>query len=217
GENNQTDLENGSATYFLIQAPAPPAIGADIDSDNDGVPDGPLFGSWTLLDSVGILDDSGLGDIAYGAINFRRNPAATASGTIVSVSFNPDYVARSNNSVGSASAAWLTGSTLLGTAPNWTLGTTANTVPAAFAGLQLNHIGGPNFGAPLLPGVVAAQSGGSTDLLEGTGTDSYTLGLNTPPSGSVTVQIDASGQLQLSTDNGVSFGTSRALTFTTTT
>jgi len=215
GENNQTDLENGSATYFLIQAPTPPAIGADIDSDNDGVPDGPIFGSWTILDSIGILDDSGLGDIAYGAINFRRNPAATASGTIVSVSFNPDYVARANNSIGSTSAAWLAGSSLGGTAPNWTLGTTANTVPPAFAGLQLNHIGSPNFGAPLLPGVVAVQSGGSTDLLEGTGSDSYTLGLNTVPSGSVTIQIDASGQLQVSTDNGVSFGSSRALTFTT--
>src|SRR4051794_5858160 len=66
GEAGQTDLENGSATYLLIQSPTPPPLGADIDTDNDGVPDGTLYGSWTILDSVGILDDSGLGDIAYG-------------------------------------------------------------------------------------------------------------------------------------------------------
>src|SRR4051812_29854210 len=70
GENGQTDLENGSTTYFLIQATSPPLIGADIDPDNDGNPDGPTFASWTIFDSIGILDDSGLGDIAYGAINF---------------------------------------------------------------------------------------------------------------------------------------------------
>ncbi|HMC28470.1 MAG TPA: hypothetical protein VKM56_11820 [Verrucomicrobiae bacterium] len=211
GENGQTDLEHGSFTLFLIQAPTAPAIGADIDSDNDGTPDGPVFASWTIFDSVGVLDDSGVGDIAYGAINFRRNSAATASGVVVPVSFNPDYVGRAGNTTGSAAASWVASASLGGTAPNWTLGSSGNTVPATAGGVALNHIGAPNFGAAALPGVMAIQSGGSTDVLEGDGTDSYTLMLNTAPTGPVTVQIDAPGQLQISTDGGASFGASRTV------
>src|SRR5206468_474210 len=158
-----TDIENNSATYFLIQASAAPVIGADIDSDNNGVPDGAMYASWTILDSIGVLDDSGLGDIAYGAINFRRNPAATASGTIVAVSFNPDYVARNGNTTGSVASDWVAGSSLGGAVPTWTLGSSGNTTPSGLAGATLNNIGGPNFSAPAFPGVVAVQSGGSTD------------------------------------------------------
>jgi hypothetical protein len=56
----------------LIQTTNALVLGADIDSDNDAVPDG-VFTNWTVLDSVGVLDNDGLGDIAYGAINFRRD------------------------------------------------------------------------------------------------------------------------------------------------
>ena len=220
GEGNQggqTELEHGSATYFLIQSATAPPIGADIDPNDDGVPDGPVYSTWTILDSVGILDDGGLGDVAYGAINFRRNAAATAFGNIVSVGFNPDYVGRTGNTTGSSASDWVASSSLGGSAPNWTLGSSANTVPSSLAGATLNHIGGPNFGAPSYAGVVAVQSGGSTDVLEGSGTDSYLLGLNTTPAGPVTIQIDAPGQVQISTDNGASFANSRSLTFSSTT
>src|SRR5205085_1498311 len=54
GEGGQTDLENGSATFFLIQSSAAPAIGTDIDSDNNGVLDPPTFAAWTILDSIGM-------------------------------------------------------------------------------------------------------------------------------------------------------------------
>ena len=136
----------------MIQSATAPAIGSDIDADDNGVPDGPVYAGWTILDSVGILDADGLGDIAYGAINFRRNPAATASGVIVSISFNPDYVGRTGNTTGSAASDWVASSSLGGTAPNWTLGSSANTAPSSLAGAALNHIGGPNFGAPSFPG-----------------------------------------------------------------
>src|SRR5207247_1103297 len=56
GENGQTEMENASCTFFLIQTDQEPSIGDDIDSDNDGTPDGSNFASWTILDSVGILD-----------------------------------------------------------------------------------------------------------------------------------------------------------------
>ena len=64
GEAGQTELEGGSFTFFLIQTTNPPAIGVDIDANNDGIPDGTDFASWTVLESVGVLDDDGLGDIA---------------------------------------------------------------------------------------------------------------------------------------------------------
>src|SRR6266487_4460215 len=70
GENGQTELEDASCTFFLVSTTNTPSIGDDIDSDNDGRPDGPEFAGWTILDSVGVLDNGGLGDIAYGAINF---------------------------------------------------------------------------------------------------------------------------------------------------
>jgi len=216
GEGGQTELENGSVTFFLVQSPTAPSIGADIDSDDDGVPDGSLVGSWTILDSIGVLDDSGAGDIAYGAINFRRNPAATASGNIVQISFTPDYVGRVGNSTDSAIASWAASSSLGGLAPNWTLGSAANTAPASMALAPLNHIGGPNFGAPPLPGLVALQGGGSTDILEGSGTDSYLIYPNTDSLGPLTVKADVSGPLQISTDGGVTFAASRTFTVSAT-
>ena len=45
GEGGQTDLENGSFTFLLIQSTNFPTIGADIDADNDGTPDGALYAS----------------------------------------------------------------------------------------------------------------------------------------------------------------------------
>jgi hypothetical protein len=216
GENGQTDLENGSATFFLIQSTNVPPIGADIDSDNNGAPDGTLYASWVILDSVGILDNSGLGDMAYGAINFRANSAALASGTIVPVAFNTSYVGRSGNTTGSAASAWIASDNLGGAVPTWALGSAANTAPSTAAGLSLDHIGGPNFSAPAIPGVIVYQSGGSTDVTEGTGTDFYTLSLNTAPAGAVTIQINAEGQLQVSVDNGATYGASRSVTLTTT-
>ncbi|HUR46632.1 MAG TPA: hypothetical protein VMZ27_12205, partial [Candidatus Saccharimonadales bacterium] len=216
GEGGQTDLENGSETFFLIQSTNYPTIGLDIDSDNNGVPEGSLYASWVILDSVGILGNGGLGDMAYGAINFRRNPAALASGTVVPITFNASYVARTGNTSGSAASAWVAGDNLGGTVPNWTLGSTANTAPPGYATMLLNHIGAPNFGAPPIPGVIVWESGGSTDVREGIGTDFYTIFLNTAPSAGVTIQIVAEGQVQISVDNGASYGSTRTVTLTTT-
>jgi Protein of unknown function (DUF3616) len=213
GEAGQVDLENGSETFLLIQSVNSPPIGADIDSDNNGIPDGPVYASWTILDSVGILDNDGLGDIAYGAINFRRNPAALASGNVVSVSFTPSYIGRTGNTTGSSAAAWVASDSLGGTVPNWTLGPSTSTVPSNYGGMALNHIGAPNFGAPAIPGVVAWQTSDSTDVMEGSGTDSYAIGLPVAPAGQVTIQIIADGQIQVSTDNGATFGSTRNITF----
>jgi hypothetical protein len=217
GDSDRTDLINASVTFLLIQSGTPPSLDGDLDADNDGTPDGDMFASWTVLDGVGVLDNDGLGDIAYGLINFRRNPNATATtGTIVPVGFVPSYVGRNGNSTGWSASEWVASDNLGGTAPNWTLGSTANTVPTNRAGTALNHIGAPNFGAPAIPGVVVIQSGGSMVVAEAGATDSYTIALNTSPNGRVTIQITANPQLQISTDGGTTYGSTRNLSFTNT-
>ena len=189
GDNGMTDLEHASVTFFLIQAASAPLPGSDIDVANTGVADGPQFSSWTILDSVSVLGNTGLGDIAYGAITFQKNPNALGSGTIVSVGFVPDYVARSSNTTGSAASDWVAGGNLLGGAPGFTL--SVDSVPGSFAGAALNHLGAPNFGAPAIPGVVLRQSGGGISVPEGGAPGVYSISLNTVPAGSVSIQIQA--------------------------
>lgn len=220
GKNGQPDLEGASVTFFLLQSVNAPALGADIDADDDGLPDGATFASWNILDSVAALDSDGAGDIGYGRINFRRasppgSGATVASGTIVPVDFTPQYVARSGHTTNWAAASWVAGDSLAGSAPNWSLHSSA-TVPLGFANLALNHLGSPNFGAANLPGVVVLESGGHTDLTEGSGTDIFTVALNTTPSGSVTVQVTAPASVQVSTNGGASYASGHALVFNST-
>jgi hypothetical protein len=220
GEGGQTDLEDASCTFFLVQTANAPAINDDIDLNNDGTPDGPEYASWLVLDSVGVLDNSGLGDIAYGTINFRRDSVqgrtATASGVIVPVPFTPQYVGRNGNTTGSLVGTWVASDSVGGALPTWTLGvnsgTSTNTVPSNRSGAPLNHHGSPNFGAADIPGVRVVESSGSTQVAESGGTDSYSLSLNVVPSAAVTIQITAGAQVQVSTD-GISFGTTRTLSF----
>ena len=215
GAGGQSELQNASVTFFLIQTTNPPAFSDDIDPGNTGVPHGPVWDSWTVLDSVGVLDNDGAGDFAYGAINFRRNAGASATGTVVAVGFTPGYVGRTTNSTGAAAGDWVAGDNLSGSAPNWSLGNSSSTVPSTFAGLPLNHLGGPNFGAAAFSGVVAVPSGGSTVVAEGGATDSYRLGLNTTPGGSVTVRVWTDNALQITT-NGTSWTNSLAIVFSNT-
>ena len=213
--SSNTDLENPSITYLLIQSSLAPANEADIDSDNDGVPENPIFSTWRVIDGVGILDNTGLGDVAYGPINFRSNAAATVmpGSTVVAISFTPDYVARSGNTTGWGAGAWVAGGDIAGLPPNFTLGPAASTAPSSFAGRQLNHIGAPNFGAAQIAGIVVTHSGGNTTVAEGGGTDSYTIALNTSPNGGVQLLVSASdGQVEVSTDNGATFAASRTIT-----
>ena len=213
GSNGQTDLEHPSITFFLIQTTNAPSFKNDIDPDNSGTPHGPDWAAWTVLDSVGILGRNGLGDIAYGAINFRRNVAATASGTIVPVTFTPDYVGRWQNSTGSAASDWVAASPA-GSAPSWFL--SSDTAPSNLNGWALNTLGSQNFGTAAFNGVVAAQPANGISLVEGGASGSYRLGLNTPPSGYVTIQISTGGQLQIMTNGGAAWTNSLTLAFNTT-
>lgn len=216
GEGGKTELDNSSVTFFLIRSTFEPEPDEDIDANNDGVLDG-TFVNWTVMDSVGVLDATGPGDFAYGAINYRRNTppgnGAIASGVIVSVGFTPAYVGRTGNTTGSNPADWVASNNLGGTSPNWSLPDAANTSPSTLATQPLNHIGRPNFGAVAVRGLVITHSGGRTEVTEAGATDSYTLAPNGPPAGNVVVQVNAPAPLQVSIDGGLTFFASRTLTF----
>ncbi len=216
GEGDKTELDNASVTFLLIRTSFAPEPDDDVDANNDGTPDGPYL-NWTVIDSVGILDATGPGDFAYGAINYRRNTPpgnqAGAMGVIVSVGFTAAYVGRSANTSGSTEAAWVASNNLNGTMPNWALPDAANVWPTSFATRALNHIGGPNFGGAALRGLVITHSGGRTEVPEAGSTDSYTVGLNAVPTGNVVLQINAPSPIQVSIDGGASFAASRTVTF----
>lgn len=77
-----------------------------------------------------------------------------------------------------------------------------------FDGLGSHSIDG---GGNPTPGVTITQSGGSTDVNEqGETTDSYTVALNTVPTGNVEIEIAADGETLVSTD-GVNFLSSVSL------
>jgi hypothetical protein len=227
GEGGQTELENPSCTFLLVQTPNPPSIGDDLDQDDDGELDSSVTSEMLILDAVGILDSDGAGDMAYGRINFRRdnapgNGASVPPGsTVVPLPFTPGYIGRNGDSNGWDRTHWVASDNLGGAAPRWFLEAnssttrTTNTFPFSRSRAALNHIGGPNFGARPPPAVLIKQSSNSTIVVEGGLRDSYTINLALTPSGAVTTRVDAAFPLQISTD-GRTFTNTRTLVFTTT-
>lgn len=65
------------------------------------------------------------------------------------------------------------------------------------------------------PGVAITQTNESTSVGEGGATDTYTISLNTAPSGAVTIEVSAGEQIEVSTD-GQNFSSSLTLAFTNT-
>lgn len=224
GEDDQTELENASCTFFLIQTDVPPAPDDDIDLNDDGLVDEPFLTNWAVLDSVGLLDNDSASDIAYGKINFRRDTdpgsnAVVTSGLIAPISLTPDYLGRNGNTTNATTADWVAGDDLEGVNPFWRLGSTGtsntNTIPRARARALLNHLGGPNFGARALPSVRITQTAGLTKIKEGGPAGLYKMNLTaTPASGGVTLRLDAPANLQISTDGGVTYGTTRTVRLT---
>lgn len=217
GSSSRTDIEKPSITFLLIQSSLAPENGEDIDENDDGAPDSAAFSTWTVLDGVGILDNTGLGDVAYGPINFRRNANATVlpGSTVVAIDFTADYVARSGNTTGWDAADWIAAEGLSGAPPTYALG--GATMPSSFGGRMLNHLGAPNFDAELIAGIVVTQSGGSTTVAEGAGTDSYEIALNANPNGAVNLLLSTpDGQVEVSADGGATYGASRSISLDST-
>lgn len=154
------DLEDKSHTFMLISAPVAPTSDDDIDSDDDGTPDGDVFASWTVYDSISFADDDGA-ERVYGAvviIKTNANGTAFPSGTVVveTGADEYDYVARINNNNGTtvtndaATSDFLTGDVNSRNAERTQYqfsSTDTRVIPSSFAGEVIeNTIGALNFG-----------------------------------------------------------------------
>ncbi|MGH8245779.1 MAG: hypothetical protein ACREUU_05035, partial [Gammaproteobacteria bacterium] len=123
GEGGQTELENPSCTFLLVQTTNSPSIGDDLDQDDDGELDLSATNEWLILDAVGVLDSDGAGDRAYGRINFRRDKppgngaSASAGSTVVPLPFTPSYIARNTDSNGWDRTRWVASDNLGGAPP----------------------------------------------------------------------------------------------------
>jgi Domain of unknown function (DUF4347)/Bacterial Ig domain/RTX calcium-binding nonapeptide repeat (4 copies) len=228
--DSQTEIENASASFLLIQTGFAPSLSDDIDSNDDGTPDGSVYSSWTVLDSVAVLDGSSATDRAYGSIVFRKgtNGTAQSGATVVNTSFEAGYVGRWGDSTGSEATDWVAAvDNFGGSAPNWTLGTGSNSPsPGVFAGQALNHIGATNFTAiprntaPTLnntgnPTLTAINEDISDSANVGTRVTDLISGLITDADGdpkaiAITGVNNTNGKWQLSTNGGTTwtdFGT----------
>lgn len=160
-----TNYERPSATYILMSAPARPGLDDDIDTvggqgnppRGDGIPDGAIYSSWTIYDSVGAADNPN-GDFSYGLINFRTG-GSSGVGITVPIATRPNYVGRFGDSFGSTANDWVESGLPTGTRPNFFLGTA---VPAGVSGKPLNHVGTTNAWFNTAP-VVTLPATGTTN------------------------------------------------------
>lgn len=132
--DNPTGIENEAYTVLLVRsvdgggACVAPTLTTDIDTNNDGVAEFPA--TWTVLDGVAALEP-GLVGAAY----------ATAKCD------DGEWVGRpTGDPSGMDQDAWVCAPFDNGDTFPFTLG--ATTAPAAYAGLDLNHVGSANWPAP---------------------------------------------------------------------
>ena len=138
----------------------------------------------------------------------------TANGVFTNAA-NVNFGSNSNNT-GFALNSDLAGAT---NTANWTTGlaSSATTLGQANGGANTNYINSLRSSGGSNAGVIITESGGSTNVNEqGATSDTYTIALNTLPTGSVSIAIASDQQTQLSAD-GVNFFNSVTLTLTNTT
>ncbi|GGD27425.1 T9SS type A sorting domain-containing protein [Hyunsoonleella pacifica] len=142
-----------SSTYMIVQSATNPKD-AIVDSNEDGVLDGDAL-TWTIYDSVSILDDDDIttgngevGEFGYGKIIFVEQLLSTdpllrfdssLSPTIVTLNQYPNYVARQGTSSGFDCTTdavnnddWMAGRVNSVSYPDWRFsGTGTRNVPSA--------------------------------------------------------------------------------------
>jgi len=156
------ELEDKSHTFLLIQTDTPPSSDDDIDTDENGIPDGAIYEGWTVLDGISFADDDGTlphDEFAYSNVVFAEEDIvptllAPPTATIVSTITEFDYAGRIGNSTGSTVTNDVTTSDWVGgdlssvddlTVENWAISSsTGKAYPESFGGSELNHIGSPN-------------------------------------------------------------------------
>ncbi len=183
-------MENGSITFILVEGFAG-SVGEDIDNNNDGQVDVSLW--TTIYDSVGWLD-GGSSDRVYSSASL------TQSGV-------PDAATRiTDDERAETFDVWFNGD-INGSTDSTTYGNGSSNLPDG----AVITPGSSNFGdSGPNRGVTIVQSGGSTVITEGGGSDSWTVVLDSVPTTNVLVTI----QPDLQVDIGAGAGTSIQLVFT---
>jgi hypothetical protein len=154
-----TDIENASVTFMLISVGASgiaPSLTQDLDTDNNGLDALPT--DWTILDSIGILDNAS--DRGYGSLVFSSVGGLSDTGvTIVNPGegLTPEYMARVGDSTGFTAADWMLAE-LAGTAPGYT----------SISGASYNVASGTTLTTTLGTTNIIPEPGTATLLLGGT-------------------------------------------------
>lgn len=107
---NFADFENGSSTFLLVakNGGTLPAVGTDLDSDNDGTLNVGALGVLTVVDAVALIENDGAANVGY-ADDFGFPHVGPFAG------FNPDVLYRERLCDG-AYAGWRAGD-VVGTNP----------------------------------------------------------------------------------------------------
>jgi VCBS repeat-containing protein len=145
-------VHTGSSTYLLIQSATAPSLTDDIDSNDDGVPDG-AYENWTILDGFSTLlwGESVWTQRTYAPIVFTEDGVGDSNlpDATVIVTDQQAYAGRIGNSVGYSPEEWLTGNTVEKDTDQFNFqfqhGTFGAPRPYAFGGRILDHIGAPNW------------------------------------------------------------------------
>ena len=146
GSTGFTSIESAnSLTFFLVQTPQIPLVNDDIDIDDDGFTDGVKFNNWTILDSIGYGNFQDGTNYVYGEINYIDQTGSTVAltGTTINMPYSPRYFGRAGNTTGNTPDDWVAAS-VRGDSPVWNVSELFSSQPG-YAGLPLDHIGGPNF------------------------------------------------------------------------
>ncbi|WDQ17898.1 cadherin domain-containing protein [Rhodopirellula sp. P2] len=162
--------------YFLIQTDVPPALGDDIDTDDDQRADeGGLLSTWHVLDAVSIQDYVFGDNFAYAPILFAENISSTSrsyvlppGGTVVEAD-GYGYVGRLGDSIGSSAEDWVFGTPVDaadGSAIDFETGgkhelLASSVSQPALADRLLNHIGESNFVGGVRGQILLAPSAGA--------------------------------------------------------
>ena len=187
-----TTMENGSLTFLLVEG-FTGSNGTDLDTDNDGVLD---ITPWTsTVDSVG-WTDGGSSDAVYSAASLVQSGVPDAASRFV------------DDSTASSAAAWFHGDVVgTGLAVDYSITASSANLPSG----AIITPGDTNYSTGSTPaGITLVESGGSTDVVEGSGSDSYTLVLDSVPTSDVNIAVTPDAE----TDLGAGAGTSVVLTFT---
>ncbi|MCA9195363.1 MAG: cadherin domain-containing protein [Planctomycetales bacterium] len=150
-DGNSLSISSGSSTFLLIQTETPPTLTTDIDSNDDGLPDGAYL-EWQILDSLAVLPwvESVFKQRTYAGITFSEdNVGGGMPGTTIVTSDQLAYAGRIGNSVGHNASDWMAGNTVEVADDTWEFqlqhGVFGTPRPYAYGGRVLNHVGAPNW------------------------------------------------------------------------